>query len=174
VALAAVCVLDVVLAERRWPVLAEGLLDEPAHLLTAWLVLAALLPGRLHGLLPWALLGSVVIDLDHVALYIWRDAVGVDGGRPFTHSLVTVAALALAAAALRHRRVALAGLAVGVLLHLLRDLAGGPGVPLLWPWLETGFRVPPDVHLAALAAVTLVAVVRRGAPGHTLVNAPRA
>jgi hypothetical protein len=67
-----------------------GLLDESAHLATAWRFLAAFLPKRDRALLLWVLLGSVVIDVDHVPLYRWHLLAAGPGSRPVTHFLATV------------------------------------------------------------------------------------
>lgn len=159
-ALAVVALLDALQAARRWPIPVVGLLDEPAHLLTAALFLAALLPRRGRALLPWALAGSVLIDLDHIPLYLEPAVVAADGGRPVTHSLLTVLVLVTVAVVVPRWRTALAGLALGLALHFLRDLAWGPGVPLLWPWASTGYRLPYADYLGAVAAATAVATVR--------------
>src|SRR5487761_211058 len=96
-------------------------LDEVAHLATAalgLLVLARLidLPGRFYVA---ALVASVAIDLDHIPGYL--GLAGDPNGRPFTHSLATVAVFAVAAAASRRHRAVLAGAATGLLLHFARD-----------------------------------------------------
>ncbi|MFW3173000.1 metal-dependent hydrolase [Geodermatophilus sp. CPCC 206100] len=158
-ALAVLAVLDVVQESRRWPILVTGLLDEPAHLITAGLVLAAVPLAGTWPFPAWVLAGAVAIDLDHVPLYLWHDAVSGDGGRPVTHSLLTVLVLLAAAAAVRRHRIPLAGLACGVALHLLRDLATGPGVPLLWP-LPGAAQVPYLLYAAVLGGLTLAAVAR--------------
>jgi inner membrane protein len=151
----------VLLAARRWPLLAEGLLDEPAHLLTAALVLAAVLPARAAAMVPWALAGAVLIDLDHVPLYLWGALVSESTGRPVTHSATTVLVLALGALAGRGRaRTALLGLSAGVALHLARDVATGPGIPLGWPVLDHRVLVPHGAYLAALAGLTVAVLVR--------------
>jgi inner membrane protein len=36
-AVVTILVLDAVASARQWPLVVQGLLDEPAHLLTAWL-----------------------------------------------------------------------------------------------------------------------------------------
>jgi len=159
-ALAATVALDLLQSAHGWPVPVVGLLDEPAHLLTAWLALAACSPrtARLR-LLPWVLLGAVAIDLDHVPLYLGADGITADGGgRPVTHSLLTVAVL-LALAVVAGRP--LSGLAAGVGLHLARDLATGPGVPLLWPMDSSDVRIPYLPYLLFLVVLTLVATGRR-------------
>ncbi len=171
VALAVVAVLDLVAESRRWPLPVVGLLDEPAHLITAGLVLVAL-PAGTRPLWSWALVGAVAIDVDHVPLYLYGDAVAGDGGRPVTHSMATVLLLLAAAAAVRRYRCALAGLACGVALHLVRDLATGPGVPLLWP-LPGAAQVPYPLYAAALVGVTLVAVARQlRTPTRSVVTRP--
>ena len=164
-AFATVLLLDLVRNARYWPVPVDGLLDEPAHLLTAWLLLVALLPRRRRDVLPWALLGAVAIDLDHVPLYLWGVGTATLEGRPVTHSLAFAAVLLLAAALAtrmpgRRAAVPVAGLAVGVLLHLVRDVATGPGVPLVWPVRDASVLMPYPVYAALLALVTAAAALR--------------
>jgi inner membrane protein len=106
----------------------------------------------------WALAGSVAIDVDHVPLYAGLDQVAVgENERPFTHSLLTTAALLggsrLAAG---RRRTALAGLAAGTLLHFVRDVGTGPGAPLLWPLYRRSLRIPYAAYLAPVAVAALV------------------
>jgi len=170
-ALAGVCALDAVQAARAWPVPIVGLLDEPAHLLTAWLALAALglagAAGRTSPLLPWVLIGSVALDVDHVPLYLWGEPVAHQGSRPVTHAAVTVVVLLVVAALTRARgRTAAVGLAAGVALHLVRDVATGPGIPLLWPLDGTDVRLPYAAYLAVVVLAAAVAVLRaRRGPG---------
>jgi inner membrane protein len=164
-ALAAVCGLDALLAARGWSLPAEAVLDWTAHLLTAWLVLSALgVTGSRAA--AWALAGSVLIDLDHVPLYLGAE-ISAGGGRPVTHSLATALVLLAVAGAWRRGRVPVAGLALGVALHLLRDVALGPGVPLLWPLVQDSVRVPWPVYGGVLAVVTAVACVRACRPLRT-------
>lgn len=130
-------------------------LDESAHLLTA-LLLLQILPGRWRaGIAGPALLASVAIDLDHVPQYLGYQFLSSGTPRPYTHSLLTVVLLAgLAPAARRHRRL-FAGLALGVVLHLFRDLGEGSGsaVPLLWPLRDRGYGYPHAAYLAMLVGV---------------------
>jgi inner membrane protein len=161
-ALALVAGLDAISDASDPSLLLLGLLDEPAHLATAWLFLAAFLPTRARALGPWALVGAVAIDVDHVPLYLWHALAAAPGARPVPHSLLTVAVLAGAAAVASPRlRSPLLGLALGVVLHLVRDLATGPGVPLLWPLGPAKVTVPYAAYLLVLAVVAVVAVVRR-------------
>jgi inner membrane protein len=160
-AVALIWLLDAARAARSWSTLAIAVLDEPAHLATAALLLAAVLPWRERALAGWALAGAVLIDLDHVPLYLWG-ALTIDGhGRPVPHSLATVLVLAAAGWAARGRvRTALLGLALGVGLHLVRDLATGPGVPLWWPLATQTVLLPYAVYLTAMGAVAVVVVGR--------------
>lgn len=161
-ALLAVCALDAVLAARRWPVPVTGLLDEPAHLLTAWLVLAALGLGHLRApVVRWVLAGAVLLDLDHVPLYLWGGPVAQQGSRPVAHAAATIAVLLLLAALARGRaRTAALGLGAGVALHLVRDVVGAPGIPLLWPVDAGDVLLPYGGYLALLTLVTAVATLR--------------
>ncbi|SDC39396.1 inner membrane protein [Geodermatophilus telluris] len=157
-ALVAVLGIDRLLALRHWSVPAEALLDEPAHLLTAGLLLAAA-GVRSRRLVLWALAGAVLIDLDHVPLYLGAE-VTADGGRPVSHSVTTVLVLLVAAGVWRAQRTRLAGLALGVVLHVVRDLASGPGVPLLWPLLPTSAHLPYPVYAGVLVAAVGVVALR--------------
>jgi inner membrane protein len=159
-ALATVVLLDAVLAAEHRPVVIEGLLDEPAHLLTAWLLLAALLPERHRRLRPWALLGAVAIDLDHVPLYLWGVGTATLEGRPVTHSLTFVLVLLILARVLARWRLPLVGLALGVCLHLVRDLATGPGVALAWPATNVSVLAPFVGYQVLLVLATAAAVLR--------------
>lgn len=171
-ALAVIGGLDIVSASRHWPVAVIGALDEPAHLLTAGIALMAF-PGRLgRRTVAWVLCGSVVIDLDHLPLYLGSDVLTPHGGRPVTHSLATVAVLLALCAAPRVRPVA-GGLALGVLLHLARDIATGPGVPLLWPLSAGSTTVPYVAYLAAVGLAAVYAALVLGRRRRTI-SAPRA
>jgi inner membrane protein len=164
--------LDRILAARSWPVAVVGLFDEPAHLLTAWLVLAAVaIQGARWW--PWVLLGAVAIDADHIPMYLWNGPVPDGGGRPVTHSLVTVLALLAAAVAVRRARLVLSAVALGVLLHLLRDVATGPGVPLWWPTQQGSVLLPYQGYLVLLVVLAAVAAARR-IPGRRAVAPGRA
>jgi inner membrane protein len=159
--LAAVLGLDAVLAARHWPVPVVGLLDEPAHVLTAGLLVLGVCPRLRNDTVAWVLAGAVVIDLDHVPLYLWGQPVAHAGGRPVSHSLATAALLLLVAvpAAGRARR-ALVGLGTGVLLHLVRDTVSEPGVPLFWPLSPRDVELPYAVYGGLLAVATATAVSR--------------
>lgn len=151
-----------------------GALDEPAHLATAWLLLAAFLPARAGALRVWALVGAVAIDLDHIPLYAWHVLAAGPDSRPVTHSLLTVAVLAAAGALAPARlRTPLLGLALGVCLHFVRDLAEGPGVPLFWPIDSTNVIAPYGGYLLVLAVVAAGAAARHWRSGRRVVSPPR-
>jgi inner membrane protein len=165
----AIGAIDAVLAYRNWPVPVTALLDEPAHLLTAAVLLVAVLPARALPIAPWALAGAVLIDVDHVVLYLPGPVHAHVDGRPVTHSVATVLILGLAGTAARGRwRTALLGLATGVSLHLARDLAapiGGPGVALLWPASTDALVLPYPGYLAVLVTALAVVAVRQSRRG---------
>jgi inner membrane protein len=152
--------LDVVRSVVELNLLADGVTDEPAHLLTALLILAAIrnatgvAPSR--RVLVALLLGCVLIDLDHLPLYAGWSGVANDG-RPFSHSLLTLLLLAGAAWLVpRAHRDVLLGAAVGVVLHLLRDLGTGPGVPLWWPLSTVDVRVPYAAYVGVVGIAAIV------------------
>ncbi len=151
--------LDALTSWRRWPIPVLGALDDTAHLLTAALILAAVGVGRIGRLLPWALLGSVLIDLDHVPLYTFAPDFVV-GGRPPTHSLVTPAVLLGLAVVVPWRPWIAGGLAIGACLHFVRDIATGPGVALFWPLSSTAVRIDHRWYLGILVAAAAAATWR--------------
>jgi hypothetical protein len=95
-----------------------ALLDEPAHLATAVLVLGAASRTAGGPVWPWVLTGSVAIDIDHLPGYLGVSGFSAYGGRPLSHSRAAVLALALfGAAAGPSLRQPFVGLAGGVTLH---------------------------------------------------------
>jgi hypothetical protein len=162
-----------------------GVLDEVCHLATAVVCLDAARwrwretspqflgrrsrsvacfagPGPAKFLLG-ALSGAVLIDIDHVPLdLLSSDILTAGTPRPYTHSLATMLVLIAVAGLLRRRRgaTAVAGLAVGVGLHLLRDVATGP-VALWWPVSADGLQVGYGWYAAGMALVTIAGALRR-------------
>jgi inner membrane protein len=157
--LATVAAADWTIRRRRPRWIVVGLLDEPAHLATAGLVLVNLSPRSPE----WAagfMAGGVLPDLDHIPLALSRIHPGVDDPRPMTHSLLAVvplfAAARLAPAGLA--RDSLEGAAAGAIAHFARDLAVGTGVALFQPLSGRHFKVPYPLYLTALAALAAIAV----------------
>lgn len=167
--LVAVLALDVGLASMPFHPLTA--LDEAAHLATSALVLLAVAgAGRLRAapvLAGCTLLGSVAIDVDHVPLYLGVPHVA-DGGRPYTHCLLTAVVLLGLAALSRRHRVVWAGLGLGVCLHFVRDVATGPGLQPWEPFTGDVVRLPYAAYavvLAVLAAAATGRALRTGAAG---------
>jgi inner membrane protein len=154
---------DHVLGSLR-SVLLIGAVDEPAHLATACLVLVA--AQRLEWLrahpkeIGIVLASAVLIDLDHIPLYAGLPHVAL-GGRPYSHSLLTVAALLLISAVMPSgRRRWVVAMAAGLGLHLVRDVATGPGVLLVWPISADEVLVPYPAYLTLCLALAVVGTVR--------------
>lgn len=155
---------------KSWPLPQLALLDESAHLVTAALVLGAASRAVGGPVWPWVLIGSVAVDLDHLPGYLGVSGFAAHGGRPLSHSLAAVLALALVGGVARPAlRLPLVGLAGGVMLHLARDLATGPGVPLLWPLIPGNVRLPYPVYVGLLVVSTAGCVLRSrvASPGAT-------
>ena len=155
--LATVLGADWVIRHRRPRWIVSGLFDEPAHVATAGLVLINL--PRLSG--PWTsgfVVGSVLPDVDHIPLVLREEHPALTDPRPVTHCLAAAAPLAVAAGLTRSD--ALAGAAVGAVVHFARDLAVGTGVPLAQPLSARAFKVPYALYVTALAALALAAARR--------------
>lgn len=162
--LAVIMGLDAVRSTYDLPFLLNALTDELAHLATAGIaVLAAFSVAQLERrelLMRSALTACVAIDLDHVLLYL--DVPNVAAcGRPYTHSVATVALLLAGSRAWPRRRTILTGAALGVALHLFRDVGTGPGLPLWWRtgWFDVG--VPYVAYLGAVTGLAVTAATRR-------------
>jgi inner membrane protein len=153
--------LDLVAASRDWNLAVIGVLDEPAHLLTAALVLALLPRSFAARVGAWALAASVAIDLDHLPLYTFAPGFATEGGRPPTHSLGTILVLLLAGVLAPKWRAAFIGIATGVGLHFVRDVATGPGLSLGWPVVPQNVRVPYYFYFGAMTVVACLVILGR-------------
>jgi membrane-bound metal-dependent hydrolase YbcI (DUF457 family) len=136
-------------------------LDETAHLLTTLLICWAL--GRRAGerfLMP-ALVASVAIDADHVPARLGAQFLTAGTPRPYTHSLLTIAVVLVLAWRWPRRRDLWLGVALGLALHLGRDMGeGGSGVSLLWPFSDHSFQYRHGYYVAVMAAFVLVEAAR--------------
>ena len=134
--------------------LAFGLFDWIGHLATGAVLVAALRPSR--RMAAGILLGSVLIDLDHIPAQLGTDVLTAGAPRPYTHSLISLGVV-LAAARLR-RSEALLGAAIGLAGHLARDLGGGD-VMLFWPvsWADQSMTFSVYVGLLAVTAAQVAA-----------------
>jgi inner membrane protein len=134
-------------------------LDDLAHLATAVLVVLLLRPSPVFAAA--LIVAGVAIDLDHVPDRLGWDVPNADAARPY-HTLAVVALLLALSAIAPRARAFTAGAAAGVAVHLWRDLATGPGVPLIWPVSERIIRLPYSVYAGSIAAAVVVLVVVRG------------
>jgi inner membrane protein len=167
-ALACAAALLTILSIDRWlaaderSLIATGILDEIAHLLTAILLICAF-PARLPpGFVVGAMAGAVLIDLDHLPLMLGSDLLTRDTHRPLTHGLLAiVVVLGMAGIVPARWRWIGVGLAVGFSIHFWRDLATSTaGVPLLWPWRSTGYLTPYPLYVGSLVACAALVVMR--------------
>ena len=164
----AICLDDLAIRSFRPSYVVLALLDEPAHLMTALLVLEALrsLSNASHNrnFFLAALASSVLLDTDHIpsAWFGWQ-AITTGTVRPYSHSLITVALFAAAAGVMSGRARSLsAGIACGTCLHLLRDLATG-GVALGWPITRANVTLPYAAYVLALGGAACVRIVTASA-----------
>lgn len=163
VLLGIILVLDQIQRDGAYGIFVTGMLDEPAHLATAALILLATFGVRRLLAHPTfsvsALVASVAIDVDHIPLYAGVPNVA-DTGRPYTHSLLTVIIVITAWLLTRRRTHLLVGVGVGVLLHFVRDSATGPGLQLFWPWSTAFVALPYWAYLTVLFGTTVIATAR--------------
>jgi hypothetical protein len=154
----------------------RGLLDWPAHLATALVILGALvrvrkkLPDQRFG---WMMLAcSVLIDLDHLPDEFGSEVLTAGTPRPYTHALWVVIVIMLAWAAARciaarsgYLRPAtieltLAGAACGVAAHFVRDIATAP-MSFWWPVTNMAVEVPYRWYVVTLAVIIAIGPTRR-------------
>jgi membrane-bound metal-dependent hydrolase YbcI (DUF457 family) len=122
---------------------------------------AAVAPLRRAAVLG-AVAGGCLIDADHLPYTLFRSEALTEGTvRPYSHSALTVAVLAVALAAARRRRAAivLASALIALASHLGRDAATG-GVPLAWPASEDNVTLPYEAYAAALVVAGAAVAVR--------------
>ena len=157
VALVLACDLLIELTHPGFAALAP--IDEIAHLATAGVLLLGVGVGdrRTAGV---CLAAAVLMDLDHLP-GVLASGPEIADARPATHSLVVPAVVACAGLALppAHRWIAFA-VAGGFTLHLVRDLATGPGAPALEPFSGGSVTVPYVAYVVLLGAATAAHVVR--------------
>jgi inner membrane protein len=161
IALLVILAIDGPIAWQQRPLVLAGLADETAHLLTAALLLAAVPLALPRAFVISALLGSMLIDLDHLPLIMGSDLLTRETGRPVTHSMLALGCAAVIALWLPPWSKCLGwGLAAGIAAHFVRDLAStSAGVPLFWPVTPYGFTLAHDAYFALLV-VCLAAVWR--------------
>jgi hypothetical protein len=141
--------------------LTSGPLDENAHLMTTLIVLTAIGVLVFDRFLISALIASVVIDLDHIPRLLGTDWFTAGTPRPYTHSLLTIALVLVAASRWRRHRTVLLGVAVGLSIHFWRDTAEpGSGVSLLWPLSRHSFGTSHASYLILMGLAFAFALWR--------------
>jgi hypothetical protein len=167
---------DALIAWHGMGFIGRGVIDEPAHLATALVVLGTI--TRFRGSPPspaftWSmLLWSVFIDLDHIPEALGTRALTAGTPRPYTHALWLPALLLLAWAVTRflaarqgRPRTAVTGLVLagavwGLAAHFTRDIATA-WMSLWWPVSDYAVNVPYWWYVAALAVLIAAGPVRR-------------
>lgn len=159
---------DWLIAWHSLPFGLMGMVDEPAHVATALVVLGAITRFRTCPPEPkfgWTMLTcSVFIDLDHLPAELGSDVLTGGTPRPYTHALWTVMVLTLAWAGARYSLIrpckprpatvelVLAGAAWGLAAHFLRDIATAQ-MSLWWPITDIAVQLPYWSYVAALLAI---------------------
>ena len=170
-----VLLLVLILSIDRWlftgthTLVATGIADETAHLSTMVIFLLAFPVFRNPGFVVGCLAGSVLIDLDHVPLYLGSNLMTEETNRPFTHGFLTVGiVLVMSLVAREPWRSIGFGLIAGLAAHFLRDMATSTaGVPLLWPLEATGFLLPYPLYATALVGALGWILISSLASGET-------
>lgn len=148
-----------------------GPVDECAHFTTMVLVLWSWGPALTRRLMLGALAACVAIDLDHVPDRLGAPLLTAGTPRPYTHSLLTVALVLVAAALWPRRRDLWLGVAAGLVVHFWRDLSeSGAGVALLWPVSRAAPTLAHWTYALIVGAIVLVVAGRlvadRAGAGH--------
>ncbi|MDQ3609487.1 MAG: metal-dependent hydrolase [Actinomycetota bacterium] len=145
------------------PTLFLGAADWIGHLATTAILVAAIPPPLPRTLIIGAF-AALLIDLDHIPDLLADEGINAETPRPVTHSLLTVLAIGAIAAAVRARLPRYGdfalGVAIGVPMHLVRDVFVGPGVALLAPLYGGVVEGPFLLYLAGLIFVALYAALR--------------
>jgi membrane-bound metal-dependent hydrolase YbcI (DUF457 family) len=141
--------------------LGMGLFDETAHVLTTLLVLWAIGGVLFDRLLIPALVASVAIDLDHIPGELGYHFLTEGTPRPYTHSLLSIAVVLVAAYLWTRRSEVLLGIAVGLGIHFWRDMAEpGSGVALFWPFSDASCSYSHVLYLIAMGLVIVLGMRR--------------
>ncbi len=172
---ALILVFDLGLNFHRWPILVGGLIDLPAHLLTALIILAALRVRPFTRFWCSAAAWSMLIDLDHLPGELGYHVLEPGTPRPVTHSLAAILVLCLLAllSGTSGTRKDLAwGAATGVMLHLVRDITDGGAIPLFWPLPLHGVALPYPFYVLTLLLFPCLGLLGRPLRGAGHAHAP--
>jgi inner membrane protein len=158
--LMAILMLDLFADQRPLSLPVAGLIDELAHVGTTLLALSVLRPPVTRPFAVAALAAGVLIDVDHLPHVLGHFVVGREvsrDGQWLLHSVPTVAiGLALAWCLTGDRRRVGLGVAFGVAIHLIRDLATG-GTPFFWPVVDHRLIVPYEIYAILLLSLLGIA-----------------
>lgn len=136
---------------------AAAIWDETLHLLTTIILLAAIRPRASWRFIAGAILGSTLIDLDHVPALLGSTMLTGGTMRPYTHSLTSIVLVLGASLLVRNRwRPLLPGIAFGLASHFARDMATG-GLSLYWPLSDE--KITYDYDTYALLMIVAVLIV---------------
>jgi hypothetical protein len=155
-----VAAVDALAARAELSLPTKALLDESAHAATALLLLGAFLRRPVQPIVLGTVLGSIIIDVDHIPMTIEHrgDLKGL--ARPASHSLLAVLLAVVVGQWLPvGGRPYVFGLAFGLAAHLTRDMATGY-VRLFWPLRARGVHLPYPVYGTA-HIIALAVIVRR-------------
>ena len=157
-----IAVLDVFLRGTQ-ELAIHGLADEIAHALTGYLLVCLLMILGVPLSFPAALLGSIIIDLDHIPEVLGWLPSPDETTRFVTHSMATVVVVAAIGFLDRKRRLAWFSLAVGIVVHLVRDMATGT-VRFWWPISTDVYQVDYYIYAFVLgiagATIALMSLIR--------------
>jgi membrane-bound metal-dependent hydrolase YbcI (DUF457 family) len=155
--------LDAHFRDTELSVLKEAVIDETAHIATAAIALVGFVSRVGISMALGALIGSTAIDADHLPAMAGSLILTEGTNRPYTHSLLSVLlAVSLGLVLPLSLQRFMWGVAVGLMSHLLRDMATG-GVPLFWPLALASVTVPYSLYLAALGCCAFCASMREAA-----------
>jgi inner membrane protein len=145
---------DLVLGASWLPL--HGLADEVSNVLTAGIWIAAARKLGLPLAIAPGIIAAVLIDLDHVPDILGWFTPPDGTSRPVTHSLGTVLLVTAVALTWPMRRAAVAGAAMGLMAHLLRDLGTGT-VLFWWPLSTARVSLTYDLYFAVTSGLAAVA-----------------
>jgi hypothetical protein len=172
---AAVVIVDFTIPWPGMSFVPRALVDEPCAVATALVILGAL--TRFRGTPPdpkfgWSMLAlSVLVDVDHLPLEFGSPVLTAGTPRPYFHALWVVVILTAATIVARYwsQRAKtpassttmniLAGAALGISAHFLRDVATAP-MSLWWPVTKAAVEVPHWWYVLALLIIIVIPPAR--------------
>jgi hypothetical protein len=158
VSLGVIFVVDYYFENASPPLLVVAVLDEIAHLGTALILLIGLGRVSLSPFTVACLVGAVLIDVDHLPAMLSPDVSLIEEERPVTHSVIWVAVLLISSTGLTGQwRSVVVGLSLGILTHLVRDMATG-GVPLFWPVSDNIVEIPYWTYAIAIVSTASMGI----------------